>query len=122
MNKAIEGALLSGLVLPGLGQLFLKHYWRGAVLLLASLGCLAVLVAKGVEQATAVIGRLELVGGALDPVALLAEINRAAATSSGVAFRVASLLILLFWLGGTVDAYLLGRKLDLAERQARQGG
>jgi len=34
MNNSLKGALLSGFVFPGLGQVMLKHYKRGAVLIL----------------------------------------------------------------------------------------
>lgn len=116
MNKALKGAVLSGLVLPGLGQIVLKCYIRGALLMLASLACLAVLIAEAVELAKAVIGKIDLLNAAIDPVALLAEVSRATATSSGWPVKAASWLLMFLWLGGAVDAYLLGRKLDLQER------
>ncbi len=122
MNKAVKGAVLSGLVLPGLGQIVLKHYLRGAVLLLASLACLVLLVEQAVEQARDIMAKIDLSNGAIDPAALLKSVNQDGGDSSGSLVGMASLLLMILWLGGTVDAYLLGRKEDLregAERQAR---
>lgn len=116
MNKAIKGAMLSGLVLPGLGQMVLKCYIRGVLLLLASLGCVAVLVAEAVEQATAIIGKIDSVNVAIDPAAFLNSANQTGAAASGSMYKVASLVLLLIWLGGTVDAWLIGRGIDLRER------
>jgi len=121
MNKATKGALLSGLVLPGAGQMALKHYLRGGVLLLASLACLVLLVEQATEQATAIMAKIDLGNGAIDPVALLQTVNQGGADSSGSLAGIASWILLLIWLGGTVDAYLLGRKEDLRDKVARQG-
>lgn len=119
MNKAIKGAVLSGLILPGVGQLVLKHYLRGGFLLLASLACLALLVAQAVEQAQVIIGRLDPLNVAIDPAMLMAEISRGAG-SAGPSAGLVSWALLLIWLGGTLDAYLLGRQEDLRERAEGQ--
>jgi hypothetical protein len=34
MKNSLKGALLSGLVFPGLGQVFFRHYLRGIALML----------------------------------------------------------------------------------------
>ncbi len=116
MDKAIKGALLSGLVLPGLGQIVLNRRLRGAALLLVSLACLGLLVVQAVAAASAIVAKLDLVNGAIDPVALLAAVDQAGAEASGPWGKIAALLLLPLWLGGTVDAYLLGRKEDRLER------
>lgn len=117
MTKAGQGALLSGLVLPGLGQIVLKHRLRGALLLLASLACLAVVVWQAIAQATAVMAQLDLGNPALDPTALMQSLSQAGADSAGALAGIASWALLVLWLGGTVDAYLLGRKEDQRDRQ-----
>lgn len=121
MKKAIKGALLSGLVLPGLGQMVLKRYVRGVAILLASLACLGFLVAQAVEAANTVIAKIDLLNAAIDPAALLAEITETTG-ASGANFEVASWLLLFLWLGGTVDAWLLGRKQDREVPDVREGG
>jgi hypothetical protein len=119
MNKAVKGALWSGLVLPGLGQIVLKHYLRGALLALISLVCLTVLMVEAVTQATAIIENLGPVNAAIEPGALTAEVSRAAKTSSGLTIRLTSWLLMALWLGGTVDAWLLGRQIDLRGQSGR---
>jgi len=40
MSNSLKAALLSGLVFPGIGQVVLKRYRRGVVLMLIVLACL----------------------------------------------------------------------------------
>ena len=45
MNTAIKAALLSALVFPGSGQIYLKRYWRGLIMmLLAGLSLVVIIV------------------------------------------------------------------------------
>ena len=109
MRQSVKGALLSGLVLPGLGQLVLKAYVRGAVLIAAVLACLYVVVSE-VARITAEV----LQGGTIpDSQALAAQVN----ASPGAALaNAASLLLLALWIGAVIDAFVLGRKLDRQRR------
>ena len=50
MNNSLKGALLSGLVFPGLGQIMLKHYKRGFVLMLAITATLMAVLIKRMFQ------------------------------------------------------------------------
>ena len=118
MKKSLKGALLSGLVFPGAGQLWLKHYLRGAALIAVVSACLAVIVIKASQQAFAILEKMETEGGAVDLVAML----KSAGNSSGDSIAtLASTLLLLCWLVGMVDAYIVGRKKDLAERANDRG-
>ena len=58
MNNALKGALLSGLVFPGLGQVNLKHYKRGIALMLIVSISLLVIVVKAVLQALTILSYL----------------------------------------------------------------
>jgi hypothetical protein len=118
MKKSLKGALLSGLVFPGVGQLWLKHYLRGTVLILAVSACLAVVVLKAAQQALAILERIETEGGAVDMVAI---INSASHASGDPIIESASILMVLCWIIGIVDAYMVGKKADLAERSKDRG-
>ena len=59
MNNALKGALFSGLVFPGLGQIMLKHYKRGAVLTLAITAALLAILIKTVQQAVTILEKIE---------------------------------------------------------------
>lgn len=71
MNNSLKGALLSGLIFPGLGQVVLKRYKRGALIILAVLVCLSVVVVKAVQNALSILEKIESAGGAISMSAIL---------------------------------------------------
>ena len=111
MKKSLKGALLSGLVFPGAGQLWLKCYLRGAVLILVVAAALSAIVMKTTEQAMTLLEKMEA-SGTVDMVALL---KSAATLSNAPTTKSASELLVLCWIVGMVDAYFVGRKRDLAK-------
>jgi len=113
MNNAVKGALLSGLVLPGLGQLVLRQYRRGAVIMLAVLLSLAVIVVDIVQQALVILEKIELQGDAIDIDAISNAAAQESARSGGVTINILMLVVVVCWVAGTVDAYRIGRKKDL---------
>jgi hypothetical protein len=116
MKKSLKGALLSGLVLPGVGQLWLKHYMRGIALIGVFLTATAVIVTKAAQQAFAILEKIESEGGAVDLVAIVHSASRPSANSGDFTFKAASLVLILSWIVGIIDAYLVGRKKDLADQ------
>jgi len=109
MKYAIKGALLSGLVFPGVGQVMLKHYKRGAVLIFSVSVLLVIVVAKAVMQALTILEKIESAGGAID----MNAISNAAAVSNSLVSNLLMFLILLGWIIGVVDAYRIGKKKDI---------
>ena len=112
MNSALKGALLSGLILPGLGQIALKHYIRGGVIILAVLVSSTVFVAKAAERALAILEKIELEGSIISMDAILNATKQASANSGNSTLNLLLLLIGVCWIAGTVDAYIIGRKKD----------
>jgi hypothetical protein len=111
MRKSLKAALLSALVYPGVGQLWLKHVIRGMAWIAVVSVALAVLVTKAAQQALSILERVESEGATVDLVAIA---HAARASSSGdAAIRYATLALMLCWLGSIVDAYYLGRGKDL---------
>jgi len=115
MNNASRGAILSGLILPGLGQIILKHYVRGAVIMLVVFVSIAVAVVKAVQQALAVLGEIDITSGAIDINTILNATTQATTASAGLGFNLALLVAILCWAIGTVDAYRIGKKRDTEE-------
>ena len=120
MNNSLKGALLSGLVFPGLGQVILKHYKRGAVLMLAVSASLLVILIKAVQQAFTILKEIELEGGAINLGAISKAATQASTTSESLIFKLLSLLIIFCWIIGVVDAYRIGRRKDNEGRLAGQ--
>ncbi|MEW5788588.1 MAG: hypothetical protein AB1899_12115 [Pseudomonadota bacterium] len=96
MKRSIKGALLSGLVLPGLGQVVLKEYVRGYLIMAVALGCMVWFVNGAVEAA-------------MQSLATLTSLEQAPpAAPSGAAFWA----LLLVWAAAVVDAYRIGARQD----------
>jgi hypothetical protein len=120
MNNSLKGALLSGLVFPGLGQVILKHYKRGIAFMLAVLAGLSVIVVKASQQALAIVEKIQSEGGAIDMNTISKAATQASTTSESFVFNLVLLLIIVCWIIGVVDAYRIGRKKDIEERLASQ--
>ena len=65
MNNSLKGAFFSGLIFPGLGQVVLKHYKWGAVVMLTVLVSLSVVVVKTVQHGLAILDKIESEGGTI---------------------------------------------------------
>ncbi len=120
MNNSLKGAFLSGLIFPGLGQVVLKHYQRGAVIMLAVLVSLSVVVVQAVQHALAILEKIDLEGGAISMSNISNAATQASTTSSSLMFNLGLLSMFFFWIIGIVDAYRIGRKKDLEDRLASQ--
>ncbi len=115
MNNSLKGAFLSGLIFPGLGQIVLKHYKRGAVIMLTVLVSLSVVVAKAVQHALAILEKIESEGGAISMSTISNAATQASTTSGSLTFNLVLLLVTLCWIIGVVDAYRIGKKKDIEE-------
>jgi len=113
MKNSMKGALLSGLVFPGLGQIALKHYWRGFTLVLAVMACLYIMIVTAVQQAYAILDAIEAEGGMPDSDTISQAAAQAAAASDSPVITVVSLLIVVCWIVAIIDAYRIGKQKDL---------
>jgi hypothetical protein len=116
MNNSLKGALLSGLIFPGLGQVALKHHKRGAVIMLTVIVSLAVVVVKAVQYALVILEKIELEGGIISTSTILNAATQASANSGSLTYNLLFLLISVCWIIGTVDAYRIGKKKDIEQR------
>jgi hypothetical protein len=121
MKHSVKGAFLSGAVFPGLGQVVLKHYVRGIALMLAVSASLVVLVKKALEQALAILEKIQWEGGTIDMTTISNAATRASTNSDSHTVNLLLFLIVSCWLVGTVDAYRIGRKKDLEEQSTTRG-
>jgi len=120
MNNSLKGALLSGLLFPGLGQVFLKHYKRGIALMLTVLVSLLVIVVEAVQKAFTILEKIESEGGTIDMNSISNAATQASTTSGSLIFSFALLLIIFCWLIGVVDAYRIGKKKDMEQQSTSQ--
>ena len=115
MNNALKGALWSGLIFPGLGHIVLKHYKRGAVIILAVLVSMAAVVAKAVQHARAILDKIELEGGAMNMSTISHAATEASTNYGSLTLNLLLLLPIVFWIIGVVDAYRIGKKKDIEQ-------
>lgn len=117
MNNALKGGLLSGLVFPGLGQTFLKHYKRGIVLIVTVFVGMAVIVVIAVEQALTVLEKISSEGGITDMNTISSAVTQVTLSSDSRIINSLLLFIIICWIFGVIDAYRIGKKKDLEEQK-----
>jgi len=115
MKHSLRGALLSGLVFPGLGQITLKCYRRGVVLLVVVSASLLLIVIKGVQQAFAILEKIELQGGALDMGTISNAAIEASTTPESLILKLLFLWVIVCWIISVVDAFRIGRRKDMED-------
>jgi hypothetical protein len=120
MNNSLKGAFLSGLIFPGLGQVVLKHYKRGAVIMLAVLVSLSIAVVKAAQHALATLEKIESEGGAISMGTISDAAIQTSTISGSLTFNLALILVILCWFIGVVDAYIIGKKKDMEEGSTTQ--
>jgi hypothetical protein len=116
MSHAFKGALLSGLVFPGLGQVALKHYKRGIALILMVSAGLSVIIVQTIQQTFTIFEKVESGGGAMDMSTILNAVTQGSKSSGSFIFNIASGLIIVCWIFGIIDAYRIGRKKGSEEQ------
>ena len=111
MNRSATAVVLSALVLPGAGQLYLNHIGRGLAFAGVSLVCLGVIVAETMQRASGLLATMEAEGeGALNAAQITAWVSQTTDDSSGTAMTLATLVLAACWLMAVVDAYRLGSR------------
>lgn len=111
MKKSTKASLLSALVFPGMGQLFLKRYLSAIALIGASGAVLYLLMNKAITQSMDIIEQIQSGQASLE----LSSISNLLAEQSGnssTLLTMAPNLLLGLWLIGIIHAYLVGRKQD----------
>jgi len=120
MNNAIKGALWSGLIWPGLGQLVLKCYKRGIAIGLAVGVILTVIGVKAAQLTFAIVDKIETQGGPIDLSTISDTTAQVSAANGGPGFKLLSLLMIGLWIIAVIDAYRIGRQMDLERGRTAQ--
>ena len=120
MNNATKGALLSGAVFPGLGQIALRRQKRGAILILAFLAGLLAIVVTTVQKALVIIKKIDTEGGGVDMDTINNAAAQASSSSGSLIFDFALMVIIGCWAFATADAYSIGKKMDAEDHTTGQ--
>ena len=117
MTRATKAALLSALVFPGLGHLYLKRWVTGVVLAGVAGFALSTIVSI-VQRVTREVARQVESGAVGADVYSLTTMVTQQMHGSEQAANVASTALLACWLIGIVGAYLQGRLQDKRDTPA----
>ena len=115
MKNALKGALLSGLFFPGLGQIVLKQYRKGAFLMFVVVASLVMFIVMATRQALAVLDKIKAEGGVPDPDTVVRTAAQVTSAHDGTLLNYLLLFLVFCWFFGIIDAYRIGRRMDTAE-------
>jgi hypothetical protein len=108
MKRSTKAVLISGLVFPGLGHIFLRRYVVGLVLLCLAGGSIYYIAETVIDTALDVVGEIESGGMAIDS----GSISQLVEERSEQTDRSASLavwMLMACWVIGIIDSYRVGR-------------
>ena len=123
MKTSIKAALLSALVFPGLGQMYLKRYVRGLIPMVFILTGLGVLIVQATVGALQVLDKIQiqLQGGTVDMNAV-SNLAAGSSTHGDPYSSLISLGIAGCWVFSVIDAYRLGKEKDRRNVQDQAKG
>lgn len=109
MKSPVKAALLSGLVFPGLGQIYLKRYIRGLIIIIPVILGLTLIIGMATIGALESLKKIQIEGGNADMDTIL---NLAATYSKPnvVYSEIIFLFIVCCWLFSVIDAYRIGKR------------
>jgi hypothetical protein len=108
MKKSLKAALLSCLVFPGAGHLYLGQRRRGWAFIVSVLLIFAYLVIHVTVHAYREIAAAQAKGAAIDMIA----IQKSVAAVSDAPTTAGFALLVLIWLAAILDAYVAGERLE----------
>lgn len=108
MKKSTKAALLSALVFPGAGHLFLKRYKIGAVLAGASFAAIYYLTSKTVERVLQITEKIQSGDVPLDVEAITELVSKQATGAETQLLNIATVTFIVCWLVGIIGSYRAG--------------
>lgn len=110
MNQSVKAVLLSGLVLPGVGQISLGYKKRGWLILTANIVLLYLIISEIMQKAYSVIDEMKKSGTVMDIEMISNKSADLAGFSDNTFLNILLTLFIIGWVVSIVDAYRLGKK------------
>jgi hypothetical protein len=114
MNKSLKAALLSALVFPGIGHFSLKKPLQGSLLSGIAIVCLYFLISAVVDIAQGLSVRIQSGEVPFDVTIISELVSQQVAGNDGQLVNTPSLLLLICWVVGVIDAFRIGWSQDKA--------
>jgi TM2 domain-containing membrane protein YozV len=112
----MKAALLSALVFPGLGHIYLKRYIPGVALVGVSSAGIYYLTSKTVERALQIVGKIQSGDVPLDVTAITKLVSKQSTGTEDQLLNIATTVIFICWIIGIIDSYRIGRGQDKNEQ------
>ena len=108
MKISSKAALLSGLIFPGIGHIFLKQYLRGSVLALSALVAFSVIITRVFQRALTIIDRVNSGDTPIEAGAIAEMVSNSTSGADSFTENTAVIVLGVCWLIGIIDSYRLG--------------
>jgi hypothetical protein len=115
VRQSTKAALLSGLVFPGMGHLYLRQYIRGVLFAGASGVLLYFIISVAMSTAFDVMGKIQSGNVPLN-VESISELVVKQSHGNEESTNTATMALIALWVMGIADSYRVGR----AREQARE--
>lgn len=112
MKKSTIATLLSALLFPGLGHIYLKKYIQGTVLASISLAGMYYVISKTVEQALQITEKIQSGEVQVDIAAITDLVAKQSSGAEAHFIDIATAVVTICWLIGIFDSYRVGKLLD----------
>jgi len=112
IKRPLKAALMSALICPGSGQIWLGKKWQGIGFMTLSFVCLAVMMNFAIERAQVIADKILAGEVALEYSAIYAQITQ---VPDGDMAQISTWITWLFvanWLTSVITAYLVGTKVS----------
>jgi hypothetical protein len=114
MKRSTKAALLSGLVFPGIGHIYLKLYVHGTILLVGAASAIYFILYVAVNTALEVVEKIQSGGIPLTAEAIT-ELVSQQSSGSEESTNIATIALLICWVIGIADSYRQGRAQEKVE-------
>ena len=114
MKRSIKASLISGLVFPGLGHIYLKKYLIGAILLLVAGASAYSISTAAIDTAISVANEIEAGGVSINEDAISRLIEQKSQSTATIT-NLSLVALTISWVVGIVDSYRVGRDKERAE-------
>ena len=111
MKKTLTAILLSALIFPGTGHLYLKKPIPGYGLIVTVVLCIIIIVSKLSEQASTIALQLQAEGGVISTERIMELAMETSQNSNNTPTTTAMMIIVACWFLGIIDSYRLSKKL-----------
>lgn len=112
VKMSTKAVLLSALVFPGAGHVYLKKYMHGVILAGASFAAIYYLISNIVEKAFQIAEEIQSGDVQLDIEIITELVSKQTTSAEAQLLNIATATLVICWVVGIIDAYRAGCSRD----------